>query len=43
VRPLAALWNKPPVFIELFFSLVRMLEMEPVRRTMLRALAKPEH
>ena len=43
VRPLAALWDKPPLFIELFFSIVRMLEMEPVRRTMQRALAKPEH
>jgi hypothetical protein len=43
MRPLSALWQKPPAFIELFFSLVRMLEMEPVRRTMLRALAKPEH
>jgi hypothetical protein len=43
LRPLATLWNKPPAFIEIFLSTVRMLEMEPVRRAVQVALAKPEH
>jgi hypothetical protein len=42
-RPLAALWRKPPGFIEMFFSAVRMLEVAPIRRVVQIALAKPKH
>jgi hypothetical protein len=43
VRPVAALWNKPPGFIELVFSGVRLLEVNHVRKAMQVLLAKPEH
>jgi len=43
VRPVSALWDKPPAFIELFFSAVRMLELNPVRRALQMALATPPH
>jgi hypothetical protein len=43
VRPLAALWQQPPGFIELIFSGMRLLEVGPVRRTMQLVLGKPEH
>ena len=43
LRPLAALWRKPPAFIEVFFSAVRLLEAAPIRKLMHAALAKPEH
>jgi hypothetical protein len=42
VRPLAALWKRPPAFVELIFSAFRLLEMEPVRRTIQLALTRPE-
>jgi predicted metal-dependent phosphoesterase TrpH len=43
VRPLAALWQKPPAFIEMFFSAIRTLELTPVRKAVQFALARPEH
>jgi hypothetical protein len=43
IRPLSSLWSKPPGFIEMFFSTVRLLEIAPVRKAMQLALAKPEH
>jgi hypothetical protein len=43
IRPLSELWSKPPGFIELFFSTVRLLELAPVRKAVQLALAKPEH
>jgi hypothetical protein len=42
IQPVSALWEKPPAFIELFLATVRLLEMDPIRRTMQLALAKPE-
>jgi hypothetical protein len=42
VRPLASLWDKPPSFIEATFSLIRLLEVAPLKRAMQFALAKPE-
>jgi len=41
VRPLAALWKKPPGFIEVVFSAFRMLEMDPVRRAVQLAIGNP--
>jgi len=41
VRPLRALWKRPPFYIRHFFSAVRLLEMEPVRWAMRSALARP--
>jgi hypothetical protein len=41
IRPLATMWRRPPAFIELFFSAVRMLEMDQVKRVMQIALADP--
>jgi hypothetical protein len=43
VRPLVTLWDSPPLFIQLFFSMVRLLEAAPVWRALQVALAKPEH
>jgi hypothetical protein len=42
VRPLAALWQRPPYYVRHFFSLVRLLEMAPVRTALRLALARPE-
>jgi len=42
IRPLSAMWEKPPAFIDFFFSAVRMLEMDPVKKMMQFALANPE-
>lgn len=42
VRPLSALWEKPPFYIRHFFSVVRLLEIAPVRRAMQLALAQPQ-
>jgi len=42
MRPLAAMWQKPPVYIRHFFSLVRLLEMAPVQKAMQLALARPQ-
>ncbi len=39
-RPLAALWKKPPGFIELIFSGIRLMEMAPVQRAVRLALVK---
>lgn len=41
VRPLAALWKRPPGYVRHFFSLVRLLEKAPVRWALQLALAKP--
>ena len=41
VRPLKELWDCPPFFIRYFFSLLRLLEMAPVRKAVL-AFAKPQ-
>lgn len=41
VRPLSALWERPPFYIRHFFSLVRLLEVAPVRRVMQLALSRP--
>ena len=43
LQPLSTLWNKPPAFIDIFFSTVRLLETAPVRKAAQTALAKPEH
>jgi hypothetical protein len=43
VRPVVTLWDAPPLFITLFFSIVRLLESAPVRKVMQVALAKPQH
>jgi hypothetical protein len=40
VSPLATLWDKPPAFIEMFFSAVRMLELAAVRGAARLAMAK---
>lgn len=42
IRPLSALWVRPPFYIRHFFSVVRLLEMEPVRRALRLALARPQ-
>lgn len=42
IRPLSALWQKPPYFIRQIFSMVRLLELSPVRRVMQLALARPQ-
>jgi hypothetical protein len=42
VRPLSALWVRPPFYIRHFFSVVRLLEAAPVRWAFQLALAKPE-
>ena len=41
IRPLAALWDKPPAFIDAVFAGVRLMEFEPVKRAMQRAFARP--
>jgi hypothetical protein len=38
LRPLSALWEKPPAFVTLIFNLLRMAEAEPMRRTLRFAL-----
>jgi len=43
IRPLSVLWRKPEWFIEGFFSVVRLLEVHPVRNAVQAALARPEH
>lgn len=40
MRPLSMLWTKPPGFIKAFLSAVSLLEIAPVRKTVL-AIAKP--
>jgi hypothetical protein len=42
VRPLSALWEKPPYYVRHFFSVVRLLESTAVRRAMRLALARPQ-
>jgi hypothetical protein len=42
IRPLSALWKKPPSYVRHFFSAVRLLETAPVRKAFQLALAKPE-
>ncbi len=42
IRPLAALWVRPPFYIRYFFSVVRLLEKASVRRALRSALARPE-
>jgi len=42
IRPLSALWKRPPYYIRHFFSVVRLLEMAPVRTAMRFALARPQ-
>jgi hypothetical protein len=34
IKPLAALWVRPPFYVRYFFAAVRLLEMAPVRRAM---------
>ena len=41
LRPLSTLWDKPPVFIDLFFAAVRLLEITPIREVLRMMLAKP--
>ncbi len=41
IRPLAALWVRPPFYVRHFFALVRLLEVAPVKWAMQFALAKP--
>ena len=42
IRPLAALWVKPPFYVRHFFSLVRLLENAPVRKALRSALSRPQ-
>jgi hypothetical protein len=42
IRPVAALWEKPPIFIWAVLAAFRLMEIEPVKRAMLRAFARPE-
>ncbi len=42
IRPLSALWVRPPFYIRHFFSVVRLLEQAPVRRVVRSALARPQ-
>jgi hypothetical protein len=42
VRPLAALWIRPPFYIRHFFAVVRLLEVAPIRRVVRSALARPQ-
>jgi hypothetical protein len=42
IRPLAALWEKPPFYIRYFFSVVALLEVSAVKGAMRLALARPE-
>lgn len=41
-RSLATLWKRPPFYIRYFFSMVRLLEVTPVRRAVQFALAQPQ-
>jgi hypothetical protein len=42
IRPLAALWVRPPYYVRHFFSLVRLLELSSVKRVMQLALVRLE-
>ena len=42
IAPLATLWDNPPIFIKLFFSAVRMLELSVVRGAARLAMTKPQ-
>ena len=42
VRPLSALWERPPHYIRHFFSIVRLLETTTVRTAMQLAFARPQ-
>jgi hypothetical protein len=42
IRPLSAMWQRPPAYIRHFFSVVRLLEMAPVQKAMQLALARPQ-
>ncbi len=42
LRPLHALWKRPPSYIRNFFSLVRLLEIAPVQRAVQFALSRPQ-
>lgn len=41
LRPLADLWEKPPIYIEALFAGVRLMEIAPVKRALHRAFARP--
>jgi hypothetical protein len=41
IRPLSALWVRPPFYVRHFFAVVRLLEIEPVRNALRMALARP--
>lgn len=43
IRPLRTLWDAPPPFMQMFFAVVRLLEIDFIRETMEKLLAKPEH
>jgi hypothetical protein len=43
IRPLAGLWRKPEVFIEVIFAVLRLMDMHPVRGAVERLLGKPDH
>jgi len=42
IRPLIELWRKPPAFVTLFFNVVRLLELAPVRKAVRSYFASPE-
>lgn len=42
IRPLSALWIRPPFYIRYFFATVGLLELAPVRSAMRLALARPQ-
>jgi hypothetical protein len=42
LRPLSALWVRPPVYVRHFLSVVRLLELAAVRRALQLALARPQ-
>jgi len=42
MRPLAALWQRPPAYVRRTFFVVRLLEKAPVQKAMHLALARPQ-
>jgi hypothetical protein len=42
MRPLRALWVRPPFYVRYFFALVRLLEVSSIRSALRSALARPQ-
>ncbi len=41
-RSLASLWKRPPFYIRYFFSIIRLLEVAPVKKAVQFVLARPQ-